>query len=143
MEAVLASGARFTLTAKGESMLPTIRSGDRLTVASKPLDRIRVGDVLAVGSRDGHLLAVHRLIARHPRGYVLAGDFSYNLDGVVYLDQVIGELVRCERGGREVKLGITCGKRSMALGARWATRHRLFRYAWRGMLRLWLWRDHE
>lgn len=91
--------------ARGQSMLPMIRSGDTVRVA--PLDRLRKGDVLLY-ERDGRWF-VHRLIcdrgADVSRGrLVLRGDGLPVADPPVTAASVLGRVTGIERRSRIVWL---------------------------------------
>ncbi len=111
MRAVLARGRSFRFCARGWSMSPFIRDGDVITIAPvQPKSRARasgVGQVVAFLNPSSQRLVVHRVIGRREAGFVLQGD---NMQGSV-VDQagasdVIGRVVRVERGRRRVWLGL-------------------------------------
>lgn len=91
--------------ALGQSMLPTIRSGDTVHVA--PLDRLREGDVLLY--ERGSRWFVHRLI--HHRGagerhgpLIFRGDGLPVADPPVTAAAVLGRVTRIERQSRMIRL---------------------------------------
>ena len=128
MRAVLARGRSFRFRARGWSMSPFIRDGDVVTVAPlQPPDRsphaptpsspsagnvtearnCDVGQVVAFVSALGRRLLVHRIIGRHESGFLIQGD---NLSGpvadTVRPDDILGRVVRIERGRKRVWLGL-------------------------------------
>ena len=110
MRAVLARGRSFRFRAKGWSMSPFIRDGDVITIAPsgrKPKAPVRgIGQVVAFVSPVNERLVVHRIIGRHQSRFLIQGD---NLPGLVAdtvrLDDILGRVVRIERGGKRVWLG--------------------------------------
>lgn len=92
-------------------MSPFIRDGDVITIAPvQPTSRARpggVGQVVAFVNPASRRLVVHRIIGRREACFVLQGD---NMRGPV-VDQagasdIIGRVVRVERGRRRVWLGL-------------------------------------
>ena len=57
---------------RGDSMSVTLKAGDRLWLAPVAFDSLEVGDVVAldVGSK----IIAHRIVARHPNGFLMQGD---------------------------------------------------------------------
>jgi hypothetical protein len=109
-------------------MSPFIRDGDVITIAPvQPPDRnphvpassslsarsvtearnCDIGQVVAFVSALSRRLVVHRIIGRHDSGFLIRGD---NLSGpvadTVRPDDILGRLVRIERGRRRVWLGL-------------------------------------
>lgn len=99
-------GIRLRTKVRGFSMSPFIRDGDVVTIA--PMDGCvpRIGEVVAFVQPNTGLLAVHRLIARVDAGWLVRGDNCPEPDGVVPRGAILGVLVRVERGGRHVRLGL-------------------------------------
>jgi hypothetical protein len=99
---LLARGLPVTFVARGASMWPFVRDGDRLTVA--PLAGApRLGDVVLVGGEGFGV--VHRVV-RVAGGRVLTkGDALPRSDGWAPLGRVLGRVVAVERRGRPVPQG--------------------------------------
>ncbi len=116
--AVLDRGCSFRFCARGWSMSPFIRDGDAVTIA--PLGCARpghpataagktcgVGQVLAFVSPGDKRLVVHRLIGRRSSRLLIQGDSMQGpAADVVCPSNVLGRVVRIERGGRDVWLGL-------------------------------------
>lgn len=104
---ILGRGAALRLRCHGLSMSPFIRDGQVLTVAPAGAATIRLGDVILYRTAAGPLLA-HRVLARGRghRGPVLRvrGDASCGPCDEVAADQVLGRVVRAERGGRATRI---------------------------------------
>jgi ribosomal protein S18 acetylase RimI-like enzyme len=99
-------GVPLRTAARGSSMAPFIRDRDVLTIA--PLNGVdpRVGDVVAFTLTDAGILSIHRIVARTSRGWLVRGDNAAQADGAVTADQILGRVVRVERNGRDVHLGL-------------------------------------
>jgi len=127
---VLRAGGALCLAATGHSMTPAIRSGDRLTVEPQST-RLGIGAVLACES-EGRLV-VHRLVGRDAGRAVVRGDAAPAPDPPLADGAVLGVVVRIERGGRPVRLGL--GRERVVIA--WLSRRGLLRGAarWREQLR--------
>ncbi len=98
---LLARGAEITFVARGASMWPFLRDGDRVTVA--PLSRRpRRGDVVL--TRGAALGVVHRVIALRGDRVLTKGDALPRTDGWRPLADVLGRVARVERRGRAVAM---------------------------------------
>lgn len=95
---LLERGLPFRYVARGRSMWPAVRDGDRVTVA--PVDGPpRVGDV--VFALTGGFGLLHRVLwVRRDGAALLKGDFKAEVDGWVSASAVRGRLVAIERAGR-------------------------------------------
>lgn len=118
LQAVLARGAPFRFRATGSSMFPFIRDGDVVTVA--PLKGIRLwrGDVVACVPPRRDTLVIHRVVARRGHSYLVKGDATAEVDGLVQEVDILGRVMRIERGGSEVRLGLGVERRLIAILAR-------------------------
>ncbi len=128
MRTVLARGRSFRFCARGWSMSPFVKDGDVITVApaqprnqSPGRDRspsvprgeapdtgtCGIGQVVAFIRPETQRLVVHRVIGRHESRLLIQGD---NLSGLgpdaVSLDDIVGRVVRIERGSKRVWLGL-------------------------------------
>ena len=105
MTAVLDRGAPFRFQASGFSMSPFIRDGDTITIAPTP-GRLRFGDVAAFVNLCNDRLTVHRVVHVDRRGYLMRGDNAPGPDGYVPHADILGRVIRVERGGRGVRFGL-------------------------------------
>jgi signal peptidase I len=105
MAAVLTTGAPFRFTASGFSMSPFIHDGDAITIAPTPA-RIRYGDVVAFVNPFGGKLIVHRVVHISRDAYLMQGDHALKPDGCVSRADIIGRVIRVERHGKRVRLGL-------------------------------------
>ena len=102
---ILGCGESLLFQARGSSMLPFLRGGDRLLV--RPGLEIRRGDVVLCRTGGGRMLA-HRAVrvCRESERTLVSvqGDAWRYPDGLVLLDDVMGRVVALEREGRRVTL---------------------------------------
>jgi hypothetical protein len=113
--AVAARGAQFRTTVRGFSMAPFIHDQDVLTLT--PLDGVapHVGEVVAFVVPGGESLAVHRVIARAGRSFLLHGDHCVEADGLVSPENILARVTRVERRGRTMFFGLGTEARVIAL----------------------------
>lgn len=106
LRGVTERGAELRTRVRGASMAPFLRDGDVVTF--RPLARRdpHVGDVVAVSLGCGRRMAVHRVVARDPGGWLVRGDNCKGPDGVFPRDSLVGRVVRVEREKRDVHLGL-------------------------------------
>ncbi len=111
---ILGRRATFRFRAKGSSMAPFIREGDVLTVAAWDDRAPRRGDVAAFAYPGVGKLAVHRIVRVGDDAAWLRGDNGGPREGPVDVVDVIGRVVRVERGGREAGFALRSGGRFAA-----------------------------
>lgn len=104
---LLSEGYEVRFGASGESMHPTIRDGEMLTVVPVKARRVKRGDIILY--RSGRGLTAHRVIRierteLHERAFILRGDNCTTCDAPVQAAQILGRAVFVERGGREIAL---------------------------------------
>jgi phage repressor protein C with HTH and peptisase S24 domain len=99
---------------RGFSMSPFIRDDDVLTIEPMNTHAPRVGEVVALTLPDSGRLAIHRIVARAGTGWLVRGDNCPKSDGVAARENIIGRVVRVERQGREVRLGLGAEARLIA-----------------------------
>jgi len=136
MRAVLEKGRWFRFCAKGGSMSPFIRDGDVITVA--PLQPVRsavtsglspglgpgarscgIGQVVAFINPVNRRLVVHRTIGRRQSRFLIQGDnLSEACADVVGPEDILGRVVRIERGRRRVWLGLGLERYAIAILSR-------------------------
>jgi len=120
MAAVLDKNAPFRFTAPGFSMSPFIRNEDAITIAP---GRLRYGDVIAFVNPFRGELTVHRIVHVSRAGYLIKGDNAPEPDGRVPGSSIIGRVIRVERRGRQVRLGLGVERIAIAFLSRrgWLT----------------------
>lgn len=102
----LGYGIRFCPA--GQSMTPTIRDGEAVTVEPVRAQEVRRGDILLYRAKSG--LIAHRVVRIErerragERRYILRGDASVTCDCPVRAEQILGRVITVERDGRAIKL---------------------------------------
>ena len=103
--AVLEKGSAFRFQAKGGSMTPFIKDGDVITLESIQGKKILRGDVVAVISPTPEKLRVHRVVKISKGSYTIKGDNAGRIDGTFEKAQILGRVIKVERGARTIQLG--------------------------------------
>jgi len=107
LKAVLARGVPFRFCARGWSMAPFIRDGDVITISPLRHTLPGLGEVVAFARPGSGSLVVHRVVARRGAGVLIQGDSApEHPDGLVLPENLLGRVIRVERGGRDVWLGL-------------------------------------
>jgi ribosomal protein S18 acetylase RimI-like enzyme len=106
LRGVLERGVPLRTAVRGVSMSPFIRDGDVVTFAPMAGLDPAVGDIVAVALPSQGRMAVHRVVARLPQGWLVRGDNCAEPDGVFAGEAFVGRVIRVERGGRDVRLGL-------------------------------------
>lgn len=106
LQAVLARGAPFRFRASGPSMFPFIRDGDVVTVAPLQGTRPHWGEVVACIRPGQDRLVIHRVVGRRGNSYLVKGDAASGVDGLVQELDILGRVIRIERRGAEVRIGL-------------------------------------
>jgi hypothetical protein len=103
-------GSEMTLTVTGGSMRPLLRRGDQITLSILPADRIKVGDVVTVGTPSGFL--THRFLGYVPGSdeLLLVGDRRAHLDPPFPCEDLVGVVISRQRNGRILDLTSGNGK---------------------------------
>lgn len=102
---VLEKGKAFRFQAKGSSMTPFIKDGDVITLERIQGGKIRRGDVVAVISPTPGNLRVHRVVKISKGSYIIKGDNAGGIDGTFDIAQILGRVIKVERGTRTIQLG--------------------------------------
>ena len=117
-EQLLRAGVSIRFRAGGQSMHPTIRDGETITVEPIAPEKIRRGDIVLYRSRDG--VIAHRVVRIERRGAALVftprGDAMPACDAPITAAEILGRVVAVERSQRRVELA---GRK-----ARWVRRVR-------------------
>jgi len=103
----LEKGAAFRFEAKGYSMSPFIRNGDRVTVSPSPAGgNHRLGDIVAfIHPKTGNPV-LHRIVGINGTLFRLKGDNTASNGDLLHKDQIKGIVTRIERKGKPVSLGL-------------------------------------
>ena len=123
MQAVLEKGKSFRFRARGTSMRPFIRDGDTLTIAPLATGRPRRGEAVVVfrPSEIRPCLLVHRIVGVHERGFAIQGDAADCEPESIPPEAIVGRVVRVERGGKDIRLGLGPERQLLA----WMSRTRI------------------
>ena len=108
LDEALRNGTLVRFRAEGDSMYPTIRNGEAITIAAISADEVVRGDVLLC-RHDRRVLA-HRVVGVTACGagrvFRLRGDAKAACDAPVSADDLVGKVICVCRNGRRVSL---CG----------------------------------
>jgi len=122
MKAVFEKGLAFRFQAKGISMFPFIREGDKVTLVAAKSGGIKTGDVVAFFHPKSKTFTVHRIIKKKSRSYLVKGDHNSEADGAISESEILGRVIKIERGKKGNIFGIGPEKLLIAL----VSRSRLF-----------------
>lgn len=107
MEAVLAKKRLFRFRARGWSMAPFIRDGDLITVEPLSNKKPGIGEVISFVHPQSGKLVVHRAVDIDEKGLLLQGDSLQAVsDGIVPYSLLLGRVIRIERNGEHVWIGL-------------------------------------
>ncbi len=106
IKAVHEKGLPFRFCASGQSMSPFVKNGDILTVAPRKESGVHCGDVVAFIHNQTGKPVVHRVIHRKGNFLLIRGDNTPNEDGLIPLSDILGIVIRVERKGKKVYLGL-------------------------------------
>jgi phage repressor protein C with HTH and peptisase S24 domain len=91
-------GVRFVAT--GDSMYPSIRSGEHVHVAPANAASLRVGDVVLARAHRG--LTAHRVVQVALNTITTRGDNALERDAALSHKDVLGRITLVERGGSQI-----------------------------------------
>ena len=95
---LLGNGLDIRISTRGSSMYPLISTGDKITIS--PEKNLGLGDVI-VFKRDDQMVC-HRLVRiteeNGIKHYQTRGDSFFSLDDPVSAAQILGKVIRIERG---------------------------------------------
>jgi signal peptidase I len=106
LRAVLARNVPFRFRARGSSMHPFIRDGDRVTVSPVGGGRFHPGDVVTFVDPAVGRLIVHRIIAVSHGDFLIQGDHNPSPDGWIPKENVLGRVTLAERDGKRTRIGL-------------------------------------
>jgi signal peptidase I len=131
---ILRSSGTLRLYAFGNSMLPTLWPGDRLTIRQRSIEQVLPGDVVLF-AREGRFF-IHRVLQKmeldsHPQ-LLTRGDAMPDADAPVLAEELLGKIVsietlrgrqlsvpRCSRARRWMGLALAYSARMRSLALRW------------------------
>lgn len=127
MEGVFSKNALFKFQAGGNSMHPFVKNFDILTISPYHKDSPQTGDIVAFTGINGDRLIVHRIIGKQKNRYLIKGDNNFSVDGYAARDRIIGKVVRIDRDGRKIRIGIGIERYLIAALSRRGGLHPLMR----------------
>lgn len=95
---LLKSRRYITIKATGNSMLPTIKSGDNLIVDSN-LENLKIGDIVLYSeiTKKTEIFIVHRIVACvEDKIYLTKGDNNNMYDKPVRKSKIIGRIIEIQ-----------------------------------------------
>jgi len=93
-------GGSLRLTAKGDSMKPTIRNGDTISIAPVPVHGVGKGDIVLFRKWEKTQITVHRIININGRNYLVRGDNAEEDDGWISDEMIKGVVTGLDRKGK-------------------------------------------
>ena len=116
--AVLDGGASFRFEATGGSMFPLIRDRDVVTIAPLTGNPPRLGDIVAFVTSRSQKLMVHRVIRIVDDSFLIKGDNRDSADGLIPMANILGRVIKVERGKKAVFSGLGPERALIALLSR-------------------------
>ena len=108
--ALLKEGHLLSMPAKGWSMHPALKDGDRITIKYLDPREMKIGDIIACKKPGEVNTLVHRLVkkwTRNGRVYLVTkGDaaLTFSYDPAISKEDILGKVVARERQGRMMRL---------------------------------------
>lgn len=106
LRSFLANNITCKIRAQGFSMTPFIRDKDVLTISPLSDHSVKKGDIVAAIHPETNKFIVHRIIEKTDNGYILRGDNSTNIDGIIAPQNIFGYVQKIERNGKNIFLGL-------------------------------------
>lgn len=97
-------------------MSPFIRNGDIVTVS--PASDAHTGDIAAFTRPESDRLVIHRVIGTQGNSLFIKGDNLSTMDGLIPKSNILGRIVKIERNGKSLRLGLGPERRLIALLSR-------------------------
>lgn len=111
----LSQDGYLNLRIQGRSMVPFLCPGDFIRVQPVEAVQLKPGMILSFQRERG--LITHRLVRVQGDHLYLKGDARHHLDPMIVIQDVVGQAVEIQRGGRWMALPQTGWSRSSALVA--------------------------
>lgn len=121
IRAAIEAGYTANFTAPGSSMMPFIRSEDKIFVAPVSKESIRHGDILVFVRIPDNRVIAHRVVKITGNRFLCKGDnVAVHSDGWISFEDVLGRVEKVERNGKPIRFGVRSGKRLIA----WLSLHK-------------------
>lgn len=114
LKSIAELGVPLRTAVRGLSMHPFICDRDVLTIAPLKGHHLALGDVVAFACSVSNRLVIHRIIAKSASGWLIKGDNCSETDGLVEREQIIGYVIRIERGTKEIRFCLGYEKKLIA-----------------------------
>ncbi len=115
LRVVLGKGISCRFQAAGHSMSPFIKNGDVVTISPLRGSAPGIGKVVAFIHPVNGALTVHRLVGMKNGFFLMKGDSTSRVDGLVRKTNILGWVKKVERDGEDVYLGLGCERYLIAL----------------------------
>jgi len=119
MKGVLDAGASFRFRCKGFSMSPFIKDGDVLTIVPLQGPAPRFGEVVVFTHPSTNKLIIHRVIKKKRGASLTMGDNIPDPDGFIAKAHIFGRVIKVERNGVKLLLGLGPERSLIAFMTRW------------------------
>ncbi len=106
VRAVVGNGSTIGIRATGFSMSPFIKDGDKVVLSALQDPSPRLGDLVAFRFPGSDRLGVHRVIGKNGEFYATRGDNCLEADDLVSRRDILGRVIRIERNGGQLLLGL-------------------------------------
>jgi hypothetical protein len=103
---ILSKDAECRFQAKGHSMSPFIKDGDVVTISPLHGSTPRLGNVVAFNHPEAGKLVIHRIVRKQGSSYLARGENTFDADGLIDKQDIVGFVTRVERKGRRVLIGL-------------------------------------
>jgi len=103
LKQLIGSQVSFSLASDGESMLPLLFPGDKVTYRKVTFRSLKVNDLILISKN--RQLFTHRVVYRTERYLITKGDNSHNHDGRIFPSQIWGKVFKVSRHGVTVNPG--------------------------------------
>ena len=115
IHALVDDGHTISLNAPGGSMMPFIRSGDKIYISPVDTNTIRSGDILVFLRRSDERVIAHRVVKTGSGCFLGKGDnVAEQNDGWVLFEDVLGRVERVRREEKSVWLGVSVANKLIA-----------------------------
>ncbi|MEW5804176.1 MAG: signal peptidase I [bacterium] len=110
MEAGLLSAKKVCLSISGYSMYPLLQPGSKIMISTNLYpDRILIGDIVIITSRNYTGIVAHRVICiRRRKGkpvlFITKGDANRSFDRAIGPDQILGKIVTISKENKSIHL---------------------------------------
>lgn len=115
IRAAISDGHSISIIAPGGSMMPFVRSEDKIFISPVSGKKIRIGDILVFLREPNRRVIAHRAVKINANLVLCKGDnVADYVDGWIPTQDILGRVGHVERGGRPIRWGVGPGKRVIA-----------------------------